>query len=122
MTGGETPAVPDTLEHLLSPEWLTAALAPRFPGLRVTEVTPGPVISRVSTNARFRITCAGGPPEGLSSDLCAKGYFGEAGRASRQAGIPEVGFYRELAPRTGVRQRAAPPFGPSSRDDNRHRP
>ena len=103
MTGGDMPAVPDTLEHLLSPEWLTAALAPRFPGISVTEVTPGPVISRVSTNARFRITCAGGPPDGLSPDLCAKGYFGDAGRASRQAGVPEVRFYRDLAPRVRVR-------------------
>jgi hypothetical protein len=103
MRSDEQPAAADTLEDLLSPEWLTDALAPRFPGVRVAEVTLGPVISRVSTNARFRITCAGGLPDGLSADLCLKGYFGEAGRASRQAGIPEVGFYRELAPRTGVR-------------------
>ncbi len=95
--------VPDTLEELLSPTWLSAALAPRFPGIRVTAVTPGPVISRVSTNARFRIDCAGGVPEGLSPDLCVKGYFGDTGIASRQAGEPEVLFYRDLAAATGVR-------------------
>jgi thiamine kinase-like enzyme len=103
MTNAATPAVPETLEELLSPTWLTAALAERYPGILVTEVTPGPVISRVSTNARFRITCAGGVPEGLSPDLCVKGYFGDVGRASRQAGEAEVCFYRDLAERTGVR-------------------
>jgi len=97
------PAVPDTLEVLLSPRWLTAALSPRFPGIDVTTVTPGPVISRVSTNARFHIECAGGVPDGLSPDLCAKGYFGDSGRLSRQAGEPEARFYRDLAAATGVR-------------------
>jgi hypothetical protein len=85
MTSVDRPARPDTLEDLLSPEWLTDALTPRFPGLRVAEVQLGPVISRVSTNARFRISCDGGLPDGLSADLCLKGYFGDAGRASRQA-------------------------------------
>jgi hypothetical protein len=97
------PAVPDTLEELLSPEWLTAALETRFPGIRVVAVTPGPVISRVATNARFRIECARGVPPGLSPSLCAKGYFGAAGRPSRHAGEPEAYFYRDLAASTGVR-------------------
>ncbi len=96
-------AIPETLEELLSPRWLTAALSMRFPGIRVTAVTPGPVISRVSTNARFSIECAGGLPAGLVGDLCVKGYFGDTGRVSRQAGESEVYFYRDLAAATGVR-------------------
>ena len=40
------PKVPATLDEVLSPEWLTAALAPRFPGIAVTTVTAGPVVSR----------------------------------------------------------------------------
>jgi len=96
-------AVPDTIDDALSPAWLTAALAARFPGIRVTGVTPGPVVSRVSTNARFQIECAGGVPDGLSPYLCVKGYFTDAGRISRQAGEPEVRFYRDLAGPTGVR-------------------
>jgi hypothetical protein len=102
---GQTAAlrVPDTLDEALSPDWLTAALSKRFPGVRVTEVTPGPVISRVSTNARFQIECAGGPPAGLSPHLCIKGYFTDAGLPSRRAGEPEVCFYRDLAEPTGVR-------------------
>jgi hypothetical protein len=95
--------VPGTLEEALSPEWLTGALASRFPGIRVTSVTPGPVISRVSTNARFTIECADGVPDGLSPQLCIKGYFSDTGRLLMQAGEPEVYFYRDLAARTGVR-------------------
>jgi hypothetical protein len=96
-------AIPETLEELLSPAWLTSALQPRFSGIEVTAVTPGPVISRVSTNARFQIECAGGVPEGLSPFLCAKGYFSEIGRLARRASEPEVCFYRDLVPSIGVR-------------------
>ena len=95
--------VPETLEQLLSPAWLTAALNPRFPGVKVTGVTPGPVISRLSTNARFQIECDGGVPEGLSPTLCCKGYFSEVGRAFRHVGEPEALFYRHAAADTGVR-------------------
>ena len=98
-----TAPVPETLEEALSPAWLTSALGSRFPGIEVIAVTPGPVISRVSTNARFRIDCAGGTPEGLASDLCAKGYFTEVGRAFRQVGVSEAWFYRDVAASTGLR-------------------
>jgi hypothetical protein len=95
--------VPDSLAELLTPEWLTAALSSRFPGVEVTSVTPGPVVERVSTNARFRIECAAPAPPGLPSALCVKGYFSEAGRASGAAGQPEACFYRDVAAATGVR-------------------
>jgi hypothetical protein len=95
--------VPDTLEELLSPAWLTAALAERFPGVEVTAVVPGPVVSRVSTNARFQIECAGGLPGGLSPTLCAKGYFSETQRPYRHVGESEACFYRYLAEPSGVR-------------------
>ena len=95
--------VPDTVEELLTPGWLSAALGTRFPGVEVTAVSPGPVVSRVSTNIRFRIECAGPLPEGLSPHLCAKGYFTEAGRVARGGGVPEAGFYRDLVDRLDVR-------------------
>jgi Phosphotransferase enzyme family len=95
--------VPHTLEELLSPLWLTVALGQRFPGVEVTAVTPGPVVSRVSTNARFRIECAGGAPAGLSSQLCAKGYFAETQQPYRHVGESEACFYRYLAEPSGVR-------------------
>ncbi|ADP82142.1 phosphotransferase family protein [Pseudofrankia inefficax] len=96
-------ALPDDLSEVLSPRWLSEALGTRFPGIEVTAVVPGPVVSRVSTNARFRVECAGGTPDGLSPYLCAKGYFGDVGRPARPAGVPETSFYRDLAGRTGVR-------------------
>jgi hypothetical protein len=98
-----TVGVPDSLDELLTPTWLNAALSTRFPGVHVTAVTRGPVVERVSTNARFRIECEPEVPPGLSPTLCAKGYFSDPGRVSRQAGEPEASFYRDLADDVGVR-------------------
>ncbi|MBL7489646.1 aminoglycoside phosphotransferase family protein [Frankia sp. AgB1.9] len=99
-----SPPLPDTLDELLTPGWLTAALGRRFPGVEVRTVTPGAVISRVATNARFQVEWVdGAPAAGLSPNLCAKGYFTEAGREFRQAGEPEAFFYRDVAAGTGMR-------------------
>ncbi|MCA2320064.1 phosphotransferase [Mycobacterium intracellulare] len=89
-----TVPVPDSLEQALSVEWLSAAL-----GTDVVEVTPGPIVDRISTNARFTIRCA----DGRSQKLCVKGYFNDIGRFARYVGAPEAYFYRELAAATGVR-------------------
>jgi hypothetical protein len=85
---------------VLSPAWLTTALGTRFTGIEVREVSSGPVVSRISTNARF--TIEGALPEGLPQDLCVKGYF-DIGRGARRAGVREASFYRDLASATGVR-------------------
>jgi Phosphotransferase enzyme family len=98
-----TPAAPETLEEGLSPAWLTAALSSRYPGVKVTGVDPGPVVSRVSTNARFLMTTEDPLPDGLSPTLCLKGYFGAYGSLARSAGIPEAHFYRDLEPALGLR-------------------
>ncbi|HET9078052.1 MAG TPA: phosphotransferase [Acidimicrobiales bacterium] len=95
--------VPETLEELLTPGWLTAALAPKYPGVVVTAVAPGAVMTRVSTNALFAIECEGGLPPGLPAGLCAKGYFSDTGNwAYRRAGEAEAAFYRDMAGSTGV--------------------
>jgi hypothetical protein len=52
------PTIAPTLEETLSPDWLTAALATRHPGIRVVAVTVGEVVSRMSTNACFTIETA----------------------------------------------------------------
>jgi hypothetical protein len=98
-----TVEVPDSLDVLLTPGWLTAALSSQFPGVQVASVTRGPVVERLSTNARFHIECVPEPPPGLPSALCAKGYFSEQGRSSASAGEPEASFYRDLARDVGVR-------------------
>jgi len=98
--------VPDTLAAVLDPAWLSAALGQRFPGTEVTDVRPGPVVSRVSTNARFHIECRDDRPPGLPADLCVKGYFtdcSDTAAASRTAGVPEAQFYRLLVRSSGVR-------------------
>jgi hypothetical protein len=93
--------VPETLDELLSPEWLSRALSARFPGTRVTSVTRGTVVSRVSTNICFHIE--GDIPDGLPADLCVKCYFSENGWSAHRTGHIEASFYRDLAPRAGVR-------------------
>jgi hypothetical protein len=97
----ERPAVPSTLEEALSPEWLTAALGLKFPGIEVVKSELGPIVSRVSTNARFSIETAGELPDGLSPNLCVKGYFDFF--EARSAGTSEAGFYRELRDSAGLR-------------------
>jgi hypothetical protein len=96
-------AVPDSLDMALSPQWLTEALRLKFSDITVRAVTPGPVVDRISTNARFVIDIAGDAPAGLPSALCVKGYFNDIGRSARQIGAPEAYFYRHLALHTGVR-------------------
>jgi len=100
------PSVPETLQETLSPAWLTAALGRRFPAIRAESVTLGPIVSRVSTNARFRITCEADLPHDLPDHLCIKGYFADFSAwavLSRTAGEPEAFFYRDLAEVAGVR-------------------
>lgn len=98
----ETP-IPRTLADLLSPTWLSSALEPRFPGIRVTKATLGQEVSRVATNVSFDIECEGGLPDGLPRTLWGKGYFSEVGWPFRHAGSFEASFYRHLAERSGVR-------------------
>lgn len=98
--------VPDNLQDVLEPRWLSAALGWRFPDLQVTSVDRGPVVSRVSTNARFRIHSQQDLPPDLPAELCVKGYFADCSdtaAAARSAGVPEALFYRHLADGTGVR-------------------
>jgi hypothetical protein len=97
------PEVPDRLEALLDPDWLSEALGMRFPGIEVTAVSEGPVVSRMSTNARFSIECKGDVPDRLSPDLCAKGYFTEQQHAWASLGEPEARFYATIAEPAGVR-------------------
>jgi hypothetical protein len=98
-----TVPVPELLDEVLSPQWLTAALGTRYPGIEVTAVSRGPVVSRVATNARFRIECAGRLPAGMPAELCVKGYYSQAGEKYRFAGEPEACFYRHVAPLTRMR-------------------
>jgi hypothetical protein len=95
--------VPDSLDEVLSPEWMTGALSQKFPGIEVTKVTQGELIQRVATNQRFVIECAGGVPDGLPIHLCLKGYWGDYGEQYRYVSATETFFYRDIASTTGIR-------------------
>jgi hypothetical protein len=97
------PPIPATLDELLDPSWLSAALGLRFPQVEVERVTLGQIVSRLSTNARFTIECRGERPEGLPAALCVKGYFTDEQRAVGRVGEPEALFYAGIAELTGVR-------------------
>jgi hypothetical protein len=97
------PIVPATRQELFDLRWMSDALGLRFPGIEVTDIVIGPEISRLSTNARFTIECAGGVPDGLAPTLCAKGYFSEEGRKVAFLGESEARFYKEVADPSGVR-------------------
>ncbi len=86
--------IPETLEVATSAAWLSDAL-----GTDVTSVTVGEVDQRVSTNAPISVELA----DGQTRRYYVKGYFDEAGRFARSAGIPEAMFYREMADATGMR-------------------
>jgi hypothetical protein len=86
--------IPETLRDAMSAAWLSEVL-----GVDVTAVTLGEIDNRVSTNAALRLELA----DGQTRDLWVKGYFSEAGRFARFAGVPEAMFYRELADATGMR-------------------
>jgi Phosphotransferase enzyme family len=97
------PPVPSTLDEVFDTEWLTAALGPRFPGIKVTGVEQGPVVSRVATNASFKVECDGPIPREISTGLWVKGYFTDVGTPVRILGAIEAAFYRDLAESTAVR-------------------
>ena len=92
---------PQDLDQIQDPAWLSEALSKRFPGTKVTSVTPGPVVDRVAVNARFHID--GDLAPGLSPDLCVKGYLNELGKSLGFLGEIEGSFYRDLAPTTKMR-------------------
>ena len=60
----QTVPVPDTLEQALSRGGSPRHCNRGFPGIEVSAVVPGPVVDRISTNARFSIECAGGRSHG----------------------------------------------------------
>ena len=93
------------LAETITPDWLTQALARRFPGVRVTDVG---IIDRhelTNAHARLRLTYSrrAGAPETLFCKLPPT----EPGRRDQiiatMMGKREALFYSQLAPRLGMR-------------------
>jgi hypothetical protein len=91
----------------VSPAWLTAALAERYPGIVVNEVSLGDPIHGTGTNVPIRLNFASpphtgpGPPNRLWLKSCYEPHF--AAMAPSRLFEMEPLFYRELAPRLPVR-------------------
>jgi len=86
----------------MDPDWLTAVLAPVFPGLAIQSATALDEVSRVSTNIRFAVELER-PIDGFPSSLCLKGYYTENGRLYRPVGVTEALFYRDLSGSVPIR-------------------
>jgi len=88
-----------------TPDWLTAALAPRFPGVRVAGVD---VLDRgTATNMRLRLGLTyeeqAGAPDSLFVKLPPLDPAHRAALDSSGMGVREARFYADLAPSTGLR-------------------
>lgn len=62
---------PQDLATVVSPEWLTAMLAARWPGAVVGEVSVVELLATQATKVRLRLAVQG--PEGVPVDLCKIG-------------------------------------------------
>jgi hypothetical protein len=97
----QSPA-PAELEEVLSADWLSAALSPRFPGIQVASTTVTETLQSMATKVRFDVEYADGPADAPPA-LCIKGYFGVGHNYRAHAGLGETMFYRELASTLSVR-------------------
>jgi aminoglycoside phosphotransferase (APT) family kinase protein len=102
------PTIPTTDDDL-TPEWLTAALAPRYPGVAVAAVE---VVDRHElTNAHARIRVTYDEPAGAPAAMFCK--VAPLDPSRRDAiiasgmGVREVRFYADLAPALTMRVPAA---------------
>ncbi|WP_261566569.1 ecdysteroid 22-kinase family protein [Frankia gtarii] len=87
---------------MLSPDWLSAALSPRFPGVEVASTTVTETLQTMATKVRFDVEYANATVEAPPA-LCVKSYFGVGQRYRATAGLGETKFYRELASTLSVR-------------------
>jgi len=88
----------------LTPAWLSAALASRYPGVRVTGLRPGTLIQGMATKAQYFLSydTADGRPAGPPS-LWIKGGFEAHSGGQPKALINEANFFRDLRPRLEIR-------------------
>lgn len=94
VAGGPAPVDAATV---VSPDWLTAALRTRHPGVTVTDTHVTERIDTFATKVRFGVSYAAGA-DGLPTAICAKGYFKVASRDHMVGAQTEAVFYRDIAP------------------------
>jgi hypothetical protein len=88
---------------VLSPAWLTGALQPAFPGVRVASVESVDVIETTARKVRFTVTYDNTAGHDVPHALCVKGYFNPDYAQFAVTGQHEVHFYDRLAPIVPIR-------------------
>src|SRR5688572_26606290 len=87
----------------IDPDWLTAALAERLPGVRVDAIDVVEILWGTATKVRLRPRYAGGADPSLPDALCIKGGFREELRpVVGDAYVLEADFFGHVAPTLGV--------------------
>ncbi len=85
--------VPATVDQVVDPTWLSAALGLQYDGCRVKEVTVLTQTATIASKVRLELSYEHpGSPAGPRR-VCIKGYFGD-GASLGSAGLAEALFYR----------------------------
>lgn len=92
---------PNDLATVISPEWLSAMLAQRWPGAKVQSVELVEVLATQATKARLKLVVDGGGDD-VPVDICIKGVLTDTG-AHPSASLVETLFYRQAAKALPVR-------------------
>lgn len=93
--------VPVTLETVVSPEWLSAMLAGRWPGAQVREARVVELLARQATKVRLSLAVESGDDD-VPTQICIKGVLTDTG-AMPSASLVETLLYREAAAGLPVR-------------------
>lgn len=89
----------ETLNALVTPDWLTGLLSERYPGAVVKTVRVGDIVSGASTKAFLDIEYAGGAAGSLPpTSMIVKGGFEDHSARIAFAHHNEMRFYRDIAP------------------------
>lgn len=87
------------LSELVTPPWLSDLLAQSSPGVEITGVKVGDIVSGASTKAFLDITYApGGNPDNIPGSLVLKGGFEDHSERTAFTHHNEMRFYRDIAP------------------------
>ena len=86
---------PTTLDHVISPEWLSGMLSTRWPGTVVEQVTVIETLATQATKVRLALVLNGAGPN-VPTRICVKGVLTPTGALST-ASVIETKFYRDCA-------------------------
>lgn len=92
--------IPSDLASFLDPAWLAQALDDIVDADRIVHVEQVDTSRTLAQKVRFRVTVEDATGARRTTAYCVKAHFDEEGPGTL---APEARFYRELAPRVGVR-------------------